>query len=283
MTSHTQNFSSLFLSSIPTPYEMMTLIDTTESKRKINQTLSNYLTTIQRSDFLDLINLKLRRNHCLKASDLEEHYSARPELKRFTLDVEMDRIDYDLILPDGQCIDDKDTIRAYFHTADKQPQPKQDVEILVRAANQSLFADAIGILTSPEKVYDNVCAAESFITKYFDDNASQDQQENQIDKTCFILSGHQINMSPVAEKCHITIDLQRGSVSAICVLATSIPAIALTRSEKLVLARAILSVNFQPGQNLEYHVCHVKSYHHPDSSTLSKVAVSLARELNVKN
>ncbi len=264
---------------------MMTLIDTAESKCRINQTLSNYLSAIQRSDFLDLINLKLRKNQCLAASDLEAYYTARPELKRLTLDVEMDRVDYDLILPDGQCITDKDSIRAYFHTtADKESQHIQE-EILVRAANQSLFADPIATLTSPENVYacTNVSALEAFINKYFDDTSSQDKQENIIDKTCFILSGHTINMSPIAEKCHITIDLQSGFVKAICVLATSIPAIAQTRSEKLVLARAILSVHFQPGVDLEYHVCHVKSYHHPDSSTLNKVAASLAKELNVKN
>ena len=63
------------------------------------------------------------------------------------------------------------------------------------------------------------------------------------------------------------------------VLPTSVPA--RTPTGRLVLARAILSVQFQSGISVTYNVSHVKTYHSPDSTKVRNVATSLARDQNM--
>src|SRR6056300_103263 len=136
--------------SLPTPSELLRLVDTVESQRRIFQILSNYLSSVQQFDFLDRLNHKLhkkltRRGHRSRrsrhnaAEDLLAYYATRPELKRLTLDVEMDRMEYTLILQDGQVVKDKDCIRAYFVAQEESRTQDQDYietdELLVRAAN----------------------------------------------------------------------------------------------------------------------------------------------------
>ena len=278
--------------SLPTPSELMRLVDTVESQRRIFQILSNYLSSIQQSDFLDRLNHKLhkkltrrghrsrRSRHNAAAADLLAYYATRPELKRLTLDVEMDRMEYTLILQDGQVVKDKDCIRAYFVAQEESRTQDQDYietdELLVRAANQSILADAIVALTGSEDVHDH---NNSRCKDFFNSRCCQEKSRKKVDNTCFILSGPTLSMSAIAEKCDIVIDLQKGLVDAVCVLATSVPA--RTPTGRLVLARAILSVQFQPGISVRYSVSHVKTYHSPDSTEVRNVATSLARDQNM--
>ena len=273
-----------------TPGELMTLVDTVESQRRIFQILSSYLSSIQQSDFLDRLNHKLhkkltRRGHRSRrsrhnaAADLLAYYATRPELKRLTLDVEMDRMEY-TFLQDGQLVKDKDCIRAYFVAQEDSRTQDQDCietdELLVRAANQSILADAIVALSGSEDVHDH---NNSRCKDFFNSRCCQEKSRKKVDNTCFILSGPTLTMSAIAEKCGIVIDLQKGLVDAVCVLATSVPA--RTPTGRLVLARAILSVQFQPGISVTYNVSHVKTYHSPDSTRVRNVATSLARDQNM--
>lgn len=280
--------------SLPTPSELMTLVDTVESQRRIFQILSNYLSSIRQYDFLDRLNHKLhkqltrrgrhrsRRSRQNAAADLLAYYATRPELKKLTLGVEMDRMEYTLILEDGQVVKDKDCIRAYFVAHEESRTQDEDYietdELLVRAANQSILADAIMALTSSEDVHDyNNSHCKDFFVSL--SPCCQEKSRMKVDNTCFILSGPTLSMSAIAEKCGIVIDLQKGLVNAVCVLATSVPA--CTPSGRLVLARAILSVQFQPGISVTYNVSHVKTYHSPDSTKVGNVATSLARDQNM--
>lgn len=277
--------------SVPTPSELMRLVDTVESQRRTFQILSNYLSSIQQSDFLDRLNYKLHkklnrrgsrrsRHNAAAAADLLAYYATRPELKRLTLDVEMDRMEYTLILEDGQVVKDKDCIRAYFVAQEESRTQDQDYietdELLVRAANQSILADAIVALSGSEDVHDH---NNSRCKDFFNSRCCQEKSRKKVDNTCFILSGPTLSMSAIAEKCDIVIDLQKGLVYAVCVLATSVPA--RTPTGRLVLARAILSVQFQPGISVTCNVSHVKTYHSPDSTRVRNVATSLARDQNM--
>ena len=152
----------------------MTLVDTVESQRRIFQILSNYLSSIEQSDFLDRLNHKLhkkltRRGHRSRrsrhnaAADLLAYYATRPELKKLTLGVEMDRMEYTLILEDGQVV--KDFV-AHEESRTQDEDYIETDELLVRAANQSILADAIMALTSSEDVhgYNNSHCKDFFVS-----------------------------------------------------------------------------------------------------------------------
>lgn len=199
------------------------------------------------------------------AKDIQSYYADRPELRNYTLGVELDRdLDYTLILKDGQSVTDKTAIRDHFGYR-KNDDEKTDQyqgngnvskeELLIRASNQSLLADALVALTGSEEVL------HSRITQT---------------KIGLILPGPTLSMTSVVEKCHFTVDLQGGRVEAICVLAISVP----IEDRRLVLARAILIANFQPGKKsrLQYEMQLVKAHHFPLSETLYDASISLAQD-----
>ena len=231
--------------------------------------LSNYISTIRRDDFLPRLNHVLHSRVSSSpgsaTSDIQSYYSNRPGLRKYTLGVEMDRgMDYTLILEDGQSISDKDAIRSYLGSREKEEKSTQcgavaTEELLIRAANQSLLADALVALTGSEEML-QPCI--------------QNIEEN---KSGLILSGPILCMTSVVEKCHFTIDLQMGKLESICVLAISVP----VDNRRLVLARAILIANFRPGRRkgqLQYAMQFVKAHHFPLSKTLRDAAISLAKD-----
>lgn len=81
--------------------------------------------------------------------DLVDYYKGKPELKRFTLDKELTRMQYLVITKDGERLMDVDSIRSYETTSLGSGDSLYD-DILWRAANQSLFGDIITSLTSPQ-------------------------------------------------------------------------------------------------------------------------------------
>lgn len=250
------------------------------AQRRIKDMLSGYITAIRREDYLSRLNRMLYS--CAAASpagdaaveNIQSYYANRPELRNYTLGVELDRdLDYTLILKDGQSLTDKSAIRAHFgycrtgsdeegsaQCRDDSNETLSKEELLIRAANQSLLADALAALTGSEDIlYSHA-------------------QQNEEEEKCMglILSGPLLSMTSVVEKCHFTVDLQRGKVEAICVLAISVP----VESRRLVLARAILIANFRPGKKkpLRYEMKMIKAHHFPRSFALYKAAVSLARD-----
>ena len=158
------------------------------------------------------------------ASDLRSYYASRPGLRKYTLGVELDRMDYELVLPDGTIVvDDPDGVRRYFGVGDDGERnngrgTKMAVEVeegvgavetteelLVRSANQSLLADMLAALTCAEHEFD------------------RDGRDDVRDSTGLVLSGPALCMTSVAETCRFKIDLRSGFVEALCSLAVSIP------------------------------------------------------------
>jgi len=85
------------------------------------------------------------------ADDMIEYYRSRPELKEFTLKSELPRMDYEVLILDEQTnetlkLTDTDEIRSYFATLEGGSMD-EEVELLIRASNQSLLADPLSMLT----------------------------------------------------------------------------------------------------------------------------------------
>ena len=184
--------------------------------------LSTYMSTLHNPNFLTNLHYTLHQHQSKNnkdgegtnksaASDLRTYYTTRPGLKKYTLGVELDRMDYNLILPNGKVIDDKDVIRSYFGVSSTGEQLDGDddgeesveasiEELLIRSANQSLLADMLVALTGLE------------------DSDSLSESGGGL-----ILSGPTLCMTSVAESCQFKIDLSSDVVEAVCLLAISVP------------------------------------------------------------
>lgn len=85
------------------------------------------------------------------ADNMLEYYRSRPELKDFTLKSELPRMNYEVLVVDDETgketkLTSTEEIRSYFGSLDKST-PDDDVDLLLRAANQSLLADPLGVLS----------------------------------------------------------------------------------------------------------------------------------------
>eukprot|EP00804_Cyclotella_cryptica_P004810 CCRYP_004903-RA/>CCRYP_004903-RA protein AED:0.16 eAED:0.16 QI:0/-1/0/1/-1/1/1/0/761 len=87
------------------------------------------------------------------ADEMIDYYRSRPELKEFTLKSELPRMDYEVLVVDDETGKDvklvsTDDIRSYFSSLEEKNQLiDEEVEIILRAANQSLLADPLAMLT----------------------------------------------------------------------------------------------------------------------------------------
>ncbi|KAL3791309.1 hypothetical protein HJC23_006038 [Cyclotella cryptica] len=266
---------------------------TDATQLKIHQMLLTYLSNITKSQFLLRLHSKLHSPNNTAASNLREYYATRPGLKKYTLGVELDRMDYSLLLPGGKCLEEKDVIRSYFgvgpdggSSGHEQDSTTPSVEeVLIRSANQSLLADALVALTGSEEVLLD----------------SSDEFHNHGDAgMSLILSGPMLSMTSVAETCNFVVDLERGVVEATCVLAIGVPFHngdlngvdeRIVDKGRLVLARTRVSVRFRPGNGdvngndestVQYVVQSIEpSFFCPEESTLlRRAAISLALDQN---
>ena len=293
--------------------DVRTMPSLNPTQRKVNQMLFDYLSALHdTSNFVMRLHQKLHlcqqqqqmaassniysNNTDSAASNLTAYYATRPGLRKYTLGLELDRMDYRLVLVNGKSTSDKDVIRSYFgvgedgenqlHSSDKdveeaagEGEMSMTEELLIRSANQSLLADMLVALTAYD---DCVCRAENC----------------EIDH--LILSGPTLCMTSVAESCHFTVDLQCGKVEAVCSLAISVPfhpkkdderllaATADAKDGRLILARAEVSVRFRPGSKhrgsccndeLYYTVRSVDPLHNPESVLVRAAAISLANDI----
>jgi len=86
------------------------------------------------------------------ADDMLEYYRSRPELKEFTLKSELPRMDYSVMAVDvetGENIKlvETEEIRAYFAAFDEAARDDEEIDMILRASNQSLLADPLAMLT----------------------------------------------------------------------------------------------------------------------------------------
>lgn len=90
--------------------------------------------------------------------DLTAYYQAKPALYEYTLQKELPRMKYRVVMrsPTSEkatiSLDSIEEIRTVFLSNKRKYQQQPLVDLLWRAANQSLLADALSILTSPTGV-----------------------------------------------------------------------------------------------------------------------------------
>eukprot|EP00986_Skeletonema_menzelii_P017256 scaffold18509_cov158-Skeletonema_menzelii.AAC.6 len=308
------------------------------SQQRIHQMLSTYTLNLTNKDYPSRLHYKLHmyqtksrtttNNNNINgttnnngtttnntpASELRHYYAIRPKLRKYTLGVELDRMDYTLLLENGTCTSDKDVIRSYFGVGEDGGtmmggDEEEDMmvgeeatveELLIRSANQSLLADALVALTgSEEDVLVNGQDDDD------DDFFNGDGEEK--GSMGLILSGPTLCMSSVAESCHFTVDLQCGKVEALCDLAISVPfhgdvstiqellgdddeQVVMTNiigDGRIILARARVSVRFRPGgeggndndePTVQYAIQSVNPLLSANSPVLRYVAIALAHD-----
>jgi hypothetical protein len=112
--------------------------------------------------------LQAEYNNPEKAAELLHYYLERPQLRQYTIDKELSRMDYQVILQHGTnnslggeepftCISNKQEIAQLFKL-------HKEIDLLVRCANQSLLADLLQVMTGPDGLvrpqYMATCLAE---------------------------------------------------------------------------------------------------------------------------
>jgi len=156
------------------------------------------------------------------SKEVTDYYQSSPDLKDYTLDTELDRIPYRLLTSDGSReLTKSDDIRKYVQDEETEEEEVAH-SLLYRAANQSIFADAIVALTS------------------FDG-----------------LVRPQLNTGTFVDKCSITIDLHKKDphVRATCFVNVSIPDY---EGNRLSMASVLVSIYFCPSkQELRSGILHL--------------------------
>jgi hypothetical protein len=106
--------------------------------------LSNYVNSLDR--MLSSINavLEFEYNTYQKAEELVEYYEKRPQLADYTRTKELQRMNYEVVLPNGYVEANKERI------IDEHLLP--DDAITSRAANQSLLADLLQVITGHDLI-----------------------------------------------------------------------------------------------------------------------------------
>jgi len=143
--------------SIPTPqsHHVPTPNDCNIESHNVMAELSNYIKSLDR--MLSSINavLEFEYNTCQKAEELVEYYEKRPQLAEYTRTKELPRMNYEVVLPDG-CVE---TNKERIIGENLLP----DDAIISRAANQSLLADLLMVITGHDLIvrpqYMTVCIA----------------------------------------------------------------------------------------------------------------------------
>lgn len=104
--------------------------------------LSGYIISLpQHASSIQMV-LAAEYNTEEKALELRDYYVNRPSLLEYTLDKEVPRMDYTVVLA-GDVSSDKQVVRNMLRSADS---------ICSRCANQSLLADILQVLTGPDRV-----------------------------------------------------------------------------------------------------------------------------------
>jgi hypothetical protein len=103
------------------------------------------------SSINDAFDLEFNANPNV-ADNMLEYYRSRPELRDFTLKSELPRMNYEVLVVDDETgkeikLNTTDGIRSYFALREQSNADDDEVDTLLRAANQSLLADPLGILS----------------------------------------------------------------------------------------------------------------------------------------
>ena len=132
----------------------------TPQQNKTYQKLQDYVRNLPQ--LVTSLNAVLEQefNTPTQAMHLVDYYQARPLLMAYTIDTEVPRMDYQVTTTDGTTLNNKQDITTYL-----QSQPNNS--ILIRAANQSLLADVLTVLTGdvivPQFLATTLCTSCRFV------------------------------------------------------------------------------------------------------------------------
>ena len=179
----------------------------------VEQKLLEYIHQLQEVSLLNSLNqeLELKHNNPETALELCRYYHERENLREYTLDAEVPRMDYQIMISDAMILTETHEIQQHFRD---HPVDNLVDDMLLRASNQSLLADIFPVITGPNKI----------IRMQFGANA-------------------------VATKCRLVLDM-RGMVRTLqveCTMTISIPSgMSAAAAAKLDLAALRLMINFSP-------------------------------------
>jgi len=162
------------------------------------------------------------------ASELRSYYKSRPEMRSYTLETELPRADYVVLVNDAegktQELTTTQEIQEYFASKGDKNDLDETEDIILRASNQSLLADILAALTGSDKLI----RMQHFVTG-------------------------------VAAKCQFSIDLRKDEcnnrgVTVTSTLLVSMPSGDFERSDaRLNLANIHVRAQFHPSSAPEDH------------------------------
>lgn len=231
-----------------------------EAEEEMLKELTHYVELLRKptvkravNDSFDLLNADPA-----SADDLVRYYQDHPELKEFTLKAELPRMHYEVLLSDRKLVD-KDDIREYL-----KDNLGDETEVLIRAANQSILADPVAIMTC--------------------DGAGK------------LVHDGMFHSTAIAKSCSFRLDLRRpgeNRVKVICELAICVPSgddEEKSSNATLELASANLLIEFSPSptstpsgplvkyQLLDIDITICEFNEGNDARALNTAAAALARD-----
>ena len=209
------------------------------------QKLISYIGDLSNPALLNRLNdqLATERNNSDSALQLCHYYHERENLRAYTLDSEVPRMDYQIMICDELILTKADEIQEHFR---QNPVDNLVDDMLLRSSNQSLLADIFPIITGPDKI----------VRMQFHANA-------------------------VATKCRLVLDMRAARSSQVdCTMTISIPSGRSPPNTKLNLAEVRFMIQFSPepsGPYVNYQLLSLKPLIdvHADEAIIRSAAEAL--------
>ena len=201
------------------------------------QKLLQYITDLggdpsSSSSLLNTINdeLALKHNNQEKALELCRYYHERENLREYTLDAEVPRMDYQIMISDDLILTETNEIQHYFHD---HPVDNLVDDMLLRASNQSILADLFPVITGT--------GGDKIIRMQFGANAVANRCRLVLD----MRHGHG-RMRTLQVECTLTVSVPAGSCKSISTSTSTGTASSSSSSAKLDLAALRFMIHFSP-------------------------------------
>lgn len=181
----------------------------------VTQKLLSYIQDMHDPHLLHALNQELsQKNNPECALQLCRYYHSRENLREYTLDTEVPRMEYQIMLSDEIILTQTEEIQNYFIA---NPVDNLVDDMLLRSSNQSLLADVFPIITGSNKI----------VRMQFQANA-------------------------IATKCRLVVDMRHGHKrsSIDCTLLISIPS--GLGNDKLTLGELRFLIQFSPEPEAPY-------------------------------
>ena len=127
------------------------------------ENLNNYIHDLGNGTLLNTANQMFgsKLNNGEEALELCRYYHDRPQLRDYTLNTEVPRMDYQVMISDEVVLTETFDIQKHF-----SDYPVDDLvdDMLLRSSNQSLLADAFQIITGPDGIVRNQFLATAVAT-----------------------------------------------------------------------------------------------------------------------